>query len=380
MFIYAFKISTIKKNIKDQSSNNEVVNEKTEDNLLKQTDYLSNIHELEDDKGREETSDLSSDEYYKKLCGRDKHINYSKSVFDEFVVIDLETTGLYPVTDKIIEITAIKYKSGQIVEKYNTLINPKINIPKRATEINNITNNMVKDSPVIEDVLPELLKFIKEYPLVAHNASFDIKFLNANLALINREIKNVAIDTLQLSRAMYTFLPNHKLTTIKEHLCISEDNSHRALPDCITTAEIYLDYCYKANNNLKEFNELEKACFKVIKDMLNKNNRDTEFLKLKHTGNYTDIAYFYPLVRIKVGDRKQYFLTNIPLEELKEHETEKPSKSENFKSRIHLKSEEDLKPFEEYIIQIFDEKKKSFEWYKNNIKSSEIEIVKYLAN
>lgn len=157
-----------------------------------------------------------------------------------FVAIDVETTGLSPVNNELIEISAIKYKGNKKIDTFSTLVKPKTPIPYRITEITGITNDMVKNSPQIEDVMPNLVKFVGNNPIVAHNANFDYKFIqnysNGSFS------KNKVIDTVQIGRRLYPELPNHKLGTIAKYIGITEDGFHRAEFDCECCAKIYINY------------------------------------------------------------------------------------------------------------------------------------------
>ncbi len=94
-----------------------------------------------------------------------------------FVAIDVETTGLSPITNELIEVSAIKYDGNKKIDSFTTLIKPKERIPYYITNITGITNEMVQDSPFVEDIMPNLIKFIGTNPIVAHNANFDYKFI-----------------------------------------------------------------------------------------------------------------------------------------------------------------------------------------------------------
>jgi len=97
-----------------------------------------------------------------------------------FVAVDVETTGLSPIENELIEVSAIKYRGGQKIDTFSTLIKPKTRIPYYITNITGITNEMVKKSPEVEEVMPQLIDFIGESSIVAHNANFDYKFLQCN--------------------------------------------------------------------------------------------------------------------------------------------------------------------------------------------------------
>ncbi|AEE98056.1 3'-5' exonuclease [Mahella australiensis] len=167
---------------------------------------------------------------------------------NEFVAIDLETTGLNPAIDKIVEIAAVKFKYGEIIDSYTTLINPGIHIPSSASKINHITDETVHGAPDLSEVLPNLLNFIGDSILVMHNASFDLKFLKYHAAKLGYDISNPFIDTLPTCKKLFTDFENYQLATVANYLKISTaDTFHRACNDaeicgpvlikCIDTAK-----------------------------------------------------------------------------------------------------------------------------------------------
>ncbi|MFA6448290.1 MAG: exonuclease domain-containing protein [bacterium] len=163
---------------------------------------------------------------------------YSRKIQDTpIVVFDFETTGFTPrAGDEIIEIGALKSLGGKIVETYETLVNPIRPISQGASEVNGITRDMVANAPLIEDALPELLKFIGECPLTAHNAAFDLSFLAWKMAEMGLpEKSNPVFDTMLLSRALNPTFYNHKLGGIIAQLGIEMTVGHRALSDAEAT-------------------------------------------------------------------------------------------------------------------------------------------------
>lgn len=157
-----------------------------------------------------------------------------------FVAIDVETTGLSPVANELIEVSAIKYEGTKKIDTFTTLIKPKVRIPYYITNITGITNKMVQSSPSVKEVMPKLIEFIGDNPIVAHNANFDYKFIQNYSD--NAFSKNTLIDTVQIGRRLYPNLPNHKLGTIAKHIGITEDGFHRAEFDCECCAKIYMEY------------------------------------------------------------------------------------------------------------------------------------------
>jgi len=157
-----------------------------------------------------------------------------------FVALDVETTGLSPIANELIEVSAIKYNGNKKIETFSTLIKPKCRIPYNITNITGITNEMVENSPSVEEVMPKLVEFIGSNPIVAHNANFDYKFIQ-NYSN-NSFSKNVLVDTVQIGRKLFPKLANHKLGTIAKHIGIQEDGFHRAEFDCECCAQIYIKY------------------------------------------------------------------------------------------------------------------------------------------
>lgn len=175
-------------------------------------------------------------------AGALQYVNTPKLVKD-FVVIDFETTGFSHVENEIIQMAAVRYIDFVETEKFVTYVKPVQSIPAKITAINGITNADVRNAPSIKEALGKLLQFIGDDVLVAHNASFDMKFLLANMYKQQLAYKRFkAIDTVALARE-YMETPNHKLPTLKEFLGLGHFNSHEALHDCYVAGEVYR-YCY----------------------------------------------------------------------------------------------------------------------------------------
>lgn len=209
--------------------------------------------------------------------------NKAKKLSNSFVVFDLETTGLNPSCCEIIEIGAIKYIDGHECERLQTYIKPSKPIPNNITQINHITNEMVENSPELSEIIPKFTEFIGEYTLVAHNAPFDMKFIQTHLNnILGNVIQNPVVDTLPLARKAFPFLKNHKLTTIKDYLKMDCD-SHNAIDDCLVTAELYLT-AQAEKNRLKEIERKHK---------LEDANRQLKELEGTDVTQIEDKGYFY---------------------------------------------------------------------------------------
>ena len=158
------------------------------------------------------------------------------------MVFDIETTGFSAVTDRIIEIGAVKVEDGKITDKFSTFVNPKRPIPFRITELTGITDEMVIDSPDIETILPQFIEFIGDAVLVAHNASFDVGFIEQNCKRQKIEDDFTYVDTVALARVLLPALNRFKLDTVAKALNISLENHHRAVDDAGCTAEIFVKF------------------------------------------------------------------------------------------------------------------------------------------
>ena len=165
-----------------------------------------------------------------------------QSLKGTYVVFDLETTGFSSAKDKIIEIGAVKVENGEITDKYSTFVNPKIPIPFRITQLTSITDEMVMGSPEIETILPQFLKFVGDAVLVAHNASFDVSFIEENCRQQGIEPDFTSVDTVGLARVLLPTLSKFKLNVVAKALNISQEHHHRAVDDARVTAEIYVKF------------------------------------------------------------------------------------------------------------------------------------------
>ena len=156
------------------------------------------------------------------------------------IVLDVETTGLDYTKEKIIEFAAVRLENGKIKDRFETLINPQQHIRKSSIAIHGITEEMVADAPKEEEILPQILDFIKDYPIIAHNAIFDYSFINeASLRHLNKEIKNQRIDTQMMFKEIYPDLDSCGLEALMQKFGVTYDTRHRAMADTIGLAEAY---------------------------------------------------------------------------------------------------------------------------------------------
>ena len=161
---------------------------------------------------------------------------------DTVVVLDFETTGLSPdYGDRAIEIGAVRIEDGKVVDRFQELMNPGRRIDSFIEDYTGITNNMLKDAPPCGEVMHSFADFINDYNLVAHNASFDKRFLDAELSRISRTYTGQFACSLLTARRIYQDSPNHKLGTLVEYANIpTKGVLHRALYDSEMTTKLWL--------------------------------------------------------------------------------------------------------------------------------------------
>lgn len=157
------------------------------------------------------------------------------------VIIDFETTGLSPnMGDRTIEVGAVLMHNHEIVDRFQSLMNPGMKINSFIADYTGITNAMLSTAPPIMDVMRDLAKFIRQYHLIAHNASFDSKFLDAEFSRISHKRKNEFACSMLTSRRIYQDAPNHKLETLVRYKRLKTDGTyHRALADAEMTAHLW---------------------------------------------------------------------------------------------------------------------------------------------
>ena len=159
-----------------------------------------------------------------------------------FCALDTETTGLKPTEERIIEIGAVKFDSTGVLETYSTLVNPRILIPPFCQELTGITNKMVFGQKEFKEIAEDFLSFLgEETIIIAHNAQFDLRFVNAELERCGREIlPHKAIDTLRFSRWAYPENEHWTLQFLASQLNIEVKSAHRAEDDARVCMELFL--------------------------------------------------------------------------------------------------------------------------------------------
>lgn len=228
-----------------------------------------------------------------------------------YVVFDLETTGFNAAgDDSIIEIGAVKLHNGEIIDRFDELINPGRKLPSAITELTNITDEMLKDKPSEEESVKKFIEWVGDLPVVAHNAKFDTSFIFASFKKYNLgEFKNTIIDTLKLSQTLDTGFARHSLSALVKRYDVEwdEDAHHRGDYDAEGTAKVFHKMLKKVvnNNNMKTISDLNRL---VSKDEIYKygvthhiNIIAKNKIGLKHLYEIISVAntkYFYKVPRI----------------------------------------------------------------------------------
>ena len=184
---------------------------------------------------------------------------------DTVIVLDFETTGLSPdYGDRAIEIGAVRIENGQVVERFQALMHPGRRIDSFIESYTGITNGMLKDAPPCKEVMHKFADFINGYNLVAHNASFDKRFLDAELGKISRNYSGQFACSMLMSRRIYQDAPNHKLGSLVEYANIPTDGVfHRALYDSEITTKLWLAML----DNISEQYDIESIPFTLTQKL-----------------------------------------------------------------------------------------------------------------
>ncbi len=158
-----------------------------------------------------------------------------------FFAFDLETTGILPGVDRIVEIGAVRFVDGAVDAVFSTLVDPMVPIPPGASAVNGITDDMVRGKPKIETLLAPFAEFCGEEVLVAHNAAFDTQFLTADYKRSEvRTPRGVILDSYPMAKKVYPGLANYKLSTLVQHLQIDASGFHRAEADATYCAKLFI--------------------------------------------------------------------------------------------------------------------------------------------
>ena len=202
------------------------------------------------------------------------------------IVLDTETTGLDYTKEKMVEFAGVRLENGKVKDVFQTLINPQQHIRKSSIAIHGITSDMVEDAPTEKEVMPKILEFIGDYPIVAHNAIFDYTFLNeAALRVVGKTIENPRIDTQQMFKEIYPELESHGLEALTDKFNVELNNHHRAMADAMGLALAYPRlkklYLQKYDWEVKQLDNVEYLFERFLRIQQTVNTLQSELQDLK---------------------------------------------------------------------------------------------------
>ena len=177
-------------------------------------------------------------------------------MIDSFVAIDIETTGLSPIEDQIIEVGALRVREGEVTETLSLLINPQLRLPKRIVELTGITDDMLAGQKTFMELSQQIYDFIGSDPLLGHNIRFDYSFLKYHLAIGGYTIDNKVIDTLAIAKVLHPELLSRSLAHMCEAYGLVNEAAHRAYEDAQVTMKLYFAMCRKIWEDSKKNNQV----------------------------------------------------------------------------------------------------------------------------
>ncbi|MDO5568589.1 MAG: exonuclease domain-containing protein [bacterium] len=285
----------------------------------------------------------------------------------KYIAFDVETTGLNPVENRIVELGAVLFENGIPIKKFSSLVNPNQSISHEAMRVNNISNDMIKNSPDEKIVFSEFLEFLGdslsgETIICAHNARFDLEFLTNTLERLGYNGNIRYIDTLGLSRDLLYGLENYKQCTIAKYFNLVNEEAHRAVTDAETCGKILfnlLDYKTekiqeKAEKNNISLDDYEKIIFAYVEKLINDNGLNINYLGArKTTSGYISICYLYSFLKYKFCKKGKYLIIDNKFAKNIALPTESCNISEGGSDfvRVYFNSLDDIKQLERYILK-----------------------------
>ncbi|MGE5484444.1 MAG: helicase C-terminal domain-containing protein [Ignavibacteriales bacterium] len=190
-----------------------------------------------------------------------------------FVAIDVETTGIDPQSDAIIQVGAVRFENGRVVRELNSLVRPGVHIPLKVQRMTGISEEAASAAPTFEEIAPQLLEFVGDSPLIAHNAPFDVGFIEAALGRCGEaRLANRVYDTLDLARLVRPASGSHRLERLAREMNIPLRGSHDALMDAFTAGRVFLalfeDVCRLAPSLIDYISSLAGTCGWEVRDIL----------------------------------------------------------------------------------------------------------------
>ncbi len=188
-----------------------------------------------------------------------------KERITSFVCFDIETTGLCPESDRIIEIGALKVKDGKIIEGFHEFINPLIKLPENIIKLTGITDEMLQHTKMEDMVIQHFIEFMEDYIVMGHNVEFDYSFIRTAANKLHLSFEKMGIDTLKLCRKLLPHLESKSLANMCSYYNIINNNAHRAYDDAKATALLYVSLCNEFFSDKPEAFSPGPLWFKVKK-------------------------------------------------------------------------------------------------------------------
>lgn len=319
-----------------------------------------------------------------KSCAERIDLDYAalEQMKQSFIAFDVETTGLNPSSDRIVELGAALFVNGEKIRTFSSLVNPHISIPTSVTSINHITNDMIATAPIEENVFPKFLGFLGDAInrgtiICAHNAQFDLSFLCKTLSRLGFDANLRYVDTLSLSRRLVKGLENYKQETVGAYFGLTNRNAHRADSDAEICGMIMgklLEIAEpkaqvekkKAEAATLKPEELEVCAF--IQDTIQKNGGEVKWLRFrKDSSGYVETSYLYSFLKFKFAKKGKYFIVEKEYTRNSDLPIEPCSASEGgtIVVRAYFDNPLELKQFTRYIVKKYKDTYKSFLDYLN---------------
>ena len=300
---------------------------------------------------------------------------------EKYIAFDVETTGLNPVSDRIVEIGAVKFQNGKVCDVFSTLINSEIPISASASSVNHITNEMLKEAPIEAEAINHLVEFMGdafqgETILCAHNAEFDMRFLKEALKRNKIEAKIYYIDTLSLSRNLLHKIENHKQDTVARYFDIVNHESHRASSDAEVCGMIMWELAVlkqieneqeekrrqeieKKEQEKATLNEVEKKVCAFVQKCIEDNGGDTKYLAFTHVKHgCLQISYFHRILLFRCTSKSRYLIVDgdVDVKGLESQDCPQSEAPSGFR-RVFFEDVNDLTPLCDYIYKSYKKAK-----------------------
>ena len=328
-----------------------------------------------------------------------ERINITPGVFNslnnKYIAFDVETTGLNPYSDRIVELGAVIFENGQAITQFTTLVNPGCPIPITASQVNHITNEMLIGAPTDSQIYPALINYLGDAMqgntiICAHNAKFDVDFLSATLERLGFSGYIRYIDTLALSRK-YLSLSNYKQDTVAAHYGFVNSNSHRAASDALICGrilgELLKEYQVEAEKQEKLMeakrltNEELEVCA-VIQDAIIQRGGSSQWISFtKSSSGYVEAHNLYTFLKFKFANKGQYIIIPSNIKTPAALPVEKCSVSEGGTSfvRLYFSTPYNIEFLGDFFLSSFKEAETSRKYYFSGVRGAEREAEQFIS-